>query len=394
MTLGSKSNRPRLSVVVGCRNDNHGGEMLTRFQHFIDCLFDQSRSLGSIEFVFVEWNPPEDRSRLREVLDWSQQHANAAVRFIEVPQNLHSQLPFSDKMPLFQYLAKNVGIRRATGDFVLSTNMDILLSDQLYRTIMTGDLQPKTVYRADRVDVKSNVPATPSSSAKLDYCAQNTLRAFRPWGLVEGEATLSEKAPEGFRENRLNGDSNFSWQGLQRSLRAFTQASLNASRELRLSSRDLLAKPTAKTLRESKYRILSFHPWSQAMFQFRKYPQLHTGASGDFILMARESWAELQGHPELPIHPMYLDGLTLYEALGRGFNFVNFPPDQPAYHIEHAGGWTPAEKDCYFERLVKNRIPYMPKSEYARLAARCYKNKEQRFPEADWGFGNETLPEA
>ena len=47
------------------------------------------------------------------------------------PSVLHRRLKYADRLPLFQMIAKNVGIRRAKGQFVLATNIDILFSDEL-----------------------------------------------------------------------------------------------------------------------------------------------------------------------------------------------------------------------------------------------------------------------
>ena len=48
-----------LSFVVTTRNDNHGGDMLRRFQIFAETLLEQANrhSLAG-ELIVVEWNPP------------------------------------------------------------------------------------------------------------------------------------------------------------------------------------------------------------------------------------------------------------------------------------------------------------------------------------------------
>jgi len=51
------------------------------------------------------------------------------------------QIAHGDKLPLFQMIAKNVGIRRARGRFVLVTNIDILFSDAVIQ-FMRDELRP------------------------------------------------------------------------------------------------------------------------------------------------------------------------------------------------------------------------------------------------------------
>ena len=58
------------------------------------------------------------------------------------------------KLSYLEYLAKNVGIRRAKGRAVLATNTDIYLGRGVVDAIASGVIDPRTVYRATRMDVK------------------------------------------------------------------------------------------------------------------------------------------------------------------------------------------------------------------------------------------------
>jgi len=113
------NNAPYLSVIVAARNDNHGGNMLSRMQAFLDCWIEQARRFNlSSEIVIVEWNPPAERPRLKDALRWPAD-LPCAVRFVEVPKEVHARFPHSEAIPLHQMIAKNAGIRRARGEFVL-----------------------------------------------------------------------------------------------------------------------------------------------------------------------------------------------------------------------------------------------------------------------------------
>src|SRR5688500_10937699 len=60
-----------LSVVATSRNDNHGGFLTHRMQHFVDGLAAQCARHGlRAELILVEWNPPADRVPLAEELRW------------------------------------------------------------------------------------------------------------------------------------------------------------------------------------------------------------------------------------------------------------------------------------------------------------------------------------
>ena len=123
-----------ISVVATARNDGHGGDLLYRMQLFVDALAAQcARHSLDAELVLVEWNPPADRPSLINVLALPPAEL-LPIRIITVPGEVHATLEHAAQLPLFQMIAKNVGIRRARGRFVLATNVDVLLSDELVAT--------------------------------------------------------------------------------------------------------------------------------------------------------------------------------------------------------------------------------------------------------------------
>lgn len=171
-----------LSFVVTTRNDNHGGDMLHRFQVFAETLVEQAnrRSLAG-ELIVVEWNPPKG-PRLHEVLKLRVKSDCFAIRFIEVPAQAHEAIRNADVIPLFQMIGKNVGIRRARGEFVLATNPDILFSDAVMAFMASGQLLPDVMYRIDRHDVPAEVPENVPIDKKLAWCDANVLRVHRRRG--------------------------------------------------------------------------------------------------------------------------------------------------------------------------------------------------------------------
>ncbi len=168
------ANRPYLSFVVAARNDNHGGNQLKRIQLFVNSLFEQIRAHNlSAELILVEWNPVQNKRRLYQAITWPK---GQRVRVIEVPPHIHRRFRHSDRLPLFQMIAKNVGIRRARGEFILATNVDLLFSGALVKFLASGTLNPKLMYRIDRYDVPSNIPTTLSVEDQLKFCDHNVLR--------------------------------------------------------------------------------------------------------------------------------------------------------------------------------------------------------------------------
>lgn len=146
-------------------------------QVFTTALLEQARRFQlDSELIFVEWNPPVDRPRLSDALRWPSYDGPCNVRIIEVPPRVHKRFKYSDKLPLFQMVAKNVGIVRARGQFVLATNIDLLFSDELMRFLASRKLDPNCMYRIDRHDAPAEVPDDASIKQQLSYCRKNVIR--------------------------------------------------------------------------------------------------------------------------------------------------------------------------------------------------------------------------
>src|SRR5207249_2991763 len=92
-----EGHRPYLSLVVAARNDDHGGNLRTRMQIFLDAWINQAKrhQLDS-ELIIVEWNPPPDRPRLRDAMRWPENTGPCRVRIIEVPSEIHARYRHGD----------------------------------------------------------------------------------------------------------------------------------------------------------------------------------------------------------------------------------------------------------------------------------------------------------
>ena len=76
---------------------------------------------------------------------------------------------------MFEYRAKNVGIRGARGEWVLATNPDIILSEEMVMRLVSEPLGEKNFYRASRSDLGSPLPATKAASRLMQFCRENVV---------------------------------------------------------------------------------------------------------------------------------------------------------------------------------------------------------------------------
>ena len=377
---------PYLSVVATTRNDDHGGDALQRTQLFLDALAAQCERHGlDAELVLVEWNPPADRAGLRDALRWPEAGDHFEARIVEVPEEIHNRLENSDQLPLFQMIAKNVGIRRARGDFVLATNIDLIFSDELMEFLAERQLDPELVYVTDRYDVDVGLPDAPIDE-QLEWCKQHLVRINRSDGTYES--------------------------GIGRFFRIYeTPFPIWLGRWVRLGRHAASRKALRTTFRGLKEMVRRRPPSSPAQelgqaavpfpqlvryawFEEHAQMRMHTNACGDFTLVSREGWAKAEGYAELELYSFFIDALFMYEAHYAGLREIVLP--YAVYHMEHGGGWKPEEEqmDDLLTRLDQRGIPSISYQQYLDWVIQMYKTKQRVIPRtATWGFSDEQLQE-
>ena len=153
------SETPFLSIVVTGRNDGYGGDFSTRYVRALRFNHDRLMEHNiSYEIVFVEWNPVPEEPLLADLLaaELPEPALAATVSYV-VDQRYHDAFTLNPHIKFLDYVAKNVGIRRASGSFILATNLDDILGRHVIEVIANRQLEQRTVYRAARVDIKLGV---------------------------------------------------------------------------------------------------------------------------------------------------------------------------------------------------------------------------------------------
>ena len=142
-----------LSIVMVGRNDDKRGDYVGRLQNSLDFFIDQSESFSvSTEIIIVEWNPFQGMARLHHLL---RRHPSSRVpvRIITVPTQFHLSVQGNTGQDFFEFMAKNVGARRARGRWLLLTNGDIMLSDAVWALLGREGLDEGAFYRIARIDL-------------------------------------------------------------------------------------------------------------------------------------------------------------------------------------------------------------------------------------------------
>ena len=349
---------PYLSVVAASRNDNHGGDPLVRTQIFINNFARQCEKYRlPAEIIIVDWNPVPNRLGLAAVLSLPSDALYCKARVIAVPAELHYRLKYSDKLPFFQMIAKNVGIRRARGNFILASNIDIIFSDELIQFIARQTLDPKKLYRVDRYDIQSGLTNDLTVDESLAYAWAHPIRAnrrYQPDKLVD----------------HLYGDEIF--------------------------KRACVPDPKYRGKNDGVEVVDEADVWQVRPERSAPMSHLHTNACGDFTLLSREGWETIRGYPEFEAFSFNIDSMGLVAAHYGGYEEVSLLPPCVCFHIEHGvgSGWTPEGETKLFNRLRDAGIlnPEWPVLTPLVDEMRA-QGKPLEFNHAGWGMADFELPE-
>lgn len=279
--------------------------MRKRMNIFVHGLIHQCNTYKlPCELVMVDWNSPDENELLDKVLPTVTKDDYLSIRYIVVPPEIHNRYDYSERLGLYQMIAKNVGIRRALAEFVICTNVDLLFSNEMFERFAKRDLQKGVFYRANRADVPNTIQENATVEEQLAFCAQNV-------------------------EKRLGKRSN---------------APLLNNTERSILSRRIFIP---------FYPMLSF---LKRILLGKVRSVIHSldfDACGDFTMMSKEDWIKIEGYAELEMYSLHIDSMGVFEAAARGLTQEIFPAALCTYHIAHEGGWEfadPIEKLHFYSK--------------------------------------------
>lgn len=191
----------RLSFVVTGRNDGYDGNFTERLA---TALSRNIKSLPDAEFIFVEWNPYLDRPLVCQEL---KKIFKDRVQYFVVHPRYHKHYCNIDEF--LEYPAKNVGVRRASGEYICCTNSDIIFCPDLIENL-EKPLKPNCLYRTNRIDIRLdylyvNFPIPPEHKLEENYGPLNAAGDFL---LMHKDLWQQSTAYcEEFPEQRLHKDA-------------------------------------------------------------------------------------------------------------------------------------------------------------------------------------------
>jgi hypothetical protein len=199
-------------------------------------------------------------------------------------------------MSMFEFVAKNVGIRRTRGDFVLVTNPDILFTTPLIQALGRSPFSEQCFYRIDRYDLGDRIPVDTKERIAMIMAKRGIHTVHFMQRTFDSPASQSIG-----RGERLWGLFTGRWPG----------------------SHHFIQTNVGRTC------LIDFDNVQGC------YWGLHTNASGDFILASRRSWFEIRGYAEFFDTFTHLDGYCCYQFKASGLRQVLFLPPCMILHQDH-----------------------------------------------------------
>lgn len=130
------------SVILTSRNDNYGGNLHKRTTMALKSLIENHD-----EVIFVDWKTVNGEGVISNIKHDLPQ--TGKLKYIQVPKEfLKEKYPHIADYTIIESIGRNIGIRRATNDYIISTNIDIVttpLDDSI--------LNENTFYTVPRRDV-------------------------------------------------------------------------------------------------------------------------------------------------------------------------------------------------------------------------------------------------
>jgi hypothetical protein len=390
-----------LSVVVTSRNDDHGKNLLYRMQQFINGFVEQCKSHNlRAELIIVEWNPPDDTPPLSQALFFPEDKGSCTIRIIQVPKEVHVKLEHADKIPLFQMIGKNVGIRRAAGQFILATNIDILFSTPLIQYLKT-QLKMNRLYRVDRLDVPEKLLDSCCLEEVLRFCSNNVIRINKKTGtFFVDRSSIFAKTKNKIKKHKQKVKNGFLL--ITNSLTVLKKIVIVIfiKKDKQKVKNGFLS--IAKSLNILKKSVIVLFIKAAKTFLLlceffsKKSYFSHTNACGDFTLLSSQDWSTLKGYPEWNIHSWHMDSVLIFQARQHGIQEIDLPRRMSIYHIEHeaGSGFSPENAHLLFNRLNQKGIPYLNDSALHQLSSQMKNSREKViYNDENWGMAELSLEE-
>lgn len=139
-----------ISIVLAGRNDNYGGDFEKNLLATVSHNVNQLDKAGvDYELIFVEWNPILLRSLLSKKIARRFPKAQCYV----VHHLVHRYICANRHIKVYEYYAKNIGVKYARGQWLLLMNPDDFLGREIIKFLAKGQFDEQILYRSGWINI-------------------------------------------------------------------------------------------------------------------------------------------------------------------------------------------------------------------------------------------------
>ncbi len=131
----------KISVIVMAKNDDYGGHLIHRAKHVLTNLINEFD-----EVIYVDWKS-EGKPLHEEFID-ELESTGKLTCYTVTQEDINEVMPQYSNYSIVDVVGRNIGIRRAKNDWVLVTNIDIIL-----KNFDTSEFKDDVLYTAARREV-------------------------------------------------------------------------------------------------------------------------------------------------------------------------------------------------------------------------------------------------
>lgn len=145
----------KISAILGSRNDNYGGNLNERATWCLNSL------VNSFDEVWlIDWNSPEGKNPLLYDIKENICFQGNLNHIVVTPKIARVLTRYDEHAQVFcEVLARNLGLRRATGDWLVSTNIDVICPKREDLEQFVEDADKETFYTISRRGVDRDFAA-------------------------------------------------------------------------------------------------------------------------------------------------------------------------------------------------------------------------------------------
>lgn len=129
------------TAIIVSRNDNYGGNLELRATYCLNSMVDPFD-----EVVYVDWNSRKEKGTLIEKIRPNLRKTSKLRVITITPEQAIELTNDPTAQPCCEVLGRNIAIRRATGDWIVSTNIDVVPQ----KTISFDNFNKDTFYTVSR----------------------------------------------------------------------------------------------------------------------------------------------------------------------------------------------------------------------------------------------------